>query len=348
MTTRRLATIVAADVASFSAMMERDEEGTAARIRALRLSVIQPALDRHHGRLVKTTGDGFLAEFASPVEAVRSALAIQDQLAKRIDETIRLRIGINLGDIIIEDDGDVIGDGVNIAARLEQIAEPGGLCLSGAVHDQVEGKIDRSFENRGEQHVKNITRPIRVYALAGTVTAQRERAVLPLPDKPSIAVLPFQNMSGDPEQEYFADGVVEEIITALSRFQHLFVIARNSSFTYKGRTVDVKQIGRELGVRYVLEGSVRKAASRVRITGQLIDASTGAHLWADRFEGAKSQVAKQAGTYGPDNRGRIICSISKPTIAAGSSPSAMRGIFIKSGTSMPGRLALHSIAMPPL
>jgi TolB-like protein len=261
MTTRRLATIVAADVASFSAMMERDEEGTAARIRALRLAVIQPALDRHHGRLVKTTGDGFLAEFASPVEAVRSALAIQDQLAKGIDEAIRLRIGINLGDIIIEDDGDVIGDGVNVAARLEQIAEPGGVCLSGSVHEQVAGKIDRSFENCGEHHVKNIARPIRVYALAGTVTAQRERAVLPLPDKPSIAVLPFQNMSGDPEQEYFADGVVEEIITALSRFQHLFVIARNSSFTYKGR-----------------------------ITGQLIDASTGAHLWADRFEGALEDI----------------------------------------------------------
>jgi TolB-like protein/class 3 adenylate cyclase len=290
MTTRRLATIVAADVASFSAMMERDEEGTAARIRALRLSVIQPALDRHHGRLVKTTGDGFLAEFASPVEAVRSALAIQDQLAKSVDEVIRLRIGINLGDIIIEDDGDVIGDGVNVAARLEQIAEPGGVCLSGAVHEHVAGKIDRSFENCGEHRVKNIARPIRVYALAGTVTAQRERGILPLPDKPSIAVLPFQNMSGDPEQEYFADGVVEDITTALSHFKALFVIARNSSFTYKGRAVDVKQVGRELGVRYVLEGSVRKAPNRVRITGQLVDAATGAHLWADRFDGGLGDI----------------------------------------------------------
>jgi len=290
MTTRRLATILAADVASFSAMMERDEEGTAAHIRALRLAVIQPALDRHHGRLVKTTGDGFLAEFASPVEAVRSALAIQDQLTKSINQAIRLRIGINLGDIIIEDDGDVIGDGVNVAARLEQIAEPGGVCLSGSVHEQVAGKIDHSFENRGEQYVKNISRPIRVYALAGTVTVQRERAVLPLPDKPSIAVLPFTNMSGDPEQEYFADGMAEDIITALSHFKALFVIARNSSFTYKERAVDVKQIGRELGVRYVLEGSVRKAANRVRITGQLVDTATGAHLWADRFDGGLGDI----------------------------------------------------------
>lgn len=294
MTTRRLAAILVADVAGFSALMERDEEGTFARVRAVRREVIEPALAKHQGRLVKTAGDGFLAEFVSPVETVRCALAVQDEMARReagAGEPIRLRIGVNLGDVIIEEDGDVYGEGVNVAARLEQIAEPGGLCISQEVHGYIAGKVGALFEDRGEQQIKNIARPVRVYARAGAAPAKRaDPKLLPLPDKPSIAVLPFTNMSGDPEQEYFADGIVEDIITALSRFKWLFVIARNSSFTYRDRAVDVKRVGQDLGVRYVLEGSVRKAKNRLRITGQLIEASTGAHLWADRFEGTTDDI----------------------------------------------------------
>jgi adenylate cyclase len=304
MSTRRLAAILAADVAGFSAMMERDEEGTAARIRALRAEVIEPALARHQGRLVKTTGDGFLAEFASPVEAVRSALAIQDQLgaAESDQNPVQLRIGINLGDILIEEDGDVLGDGVNVAARLEQMAEAGGICISGKIHAEIEGKIDQPFEDRGEQQVKNIARPVRVFALHGVHSLRAQSNPLPPPDKPSIAVLPFTNMSGDPEQEYFADGVVEDIITALSRMKWFFVIARNSSFTYKDRAVDVRQVGRELGVRYIVEGSIRRAGGRLRITGQLIEAATGHHVWADRFDGSAEDVF--------DFQDRITCSIA--------------------------------------
>ena len=289
MTTRRLAAILAADVVGFSSMMEKDEEGTLARVKALQREIIEPRVKERGGRVVKTTGDGFLCEFGSPVEAVRCAVEVQEATTANGTDLL-LRMGINLGDIIIEPDGDIYGDGVNVAARLEQIAEPGGLAISGPVFDQVEGKVPVSFESRGAQQFKNIARPVRVYALSGNAPKVSEPKPLPLPDKPSIAVLPFTNMSGDPEQEYFADGVVEDIITALSRFKWLFVIARNSSFTYKGRAVDVKQVGRELGVRYVLEGSVRKAAARLRIAGQLIEASTGAHLWADRFEGDLEQV----------------------------------------------------------
>lgn len=272
--------------------MERDEEGTYSRIGNLRREVIEPRLSEHQGRLIKTTGDGFLAEFASPIAALRCALAIQgDQLDDA--NALRLRIGLNLGDVIIEQGGDVYGEGVNVAARLEGLADPGGILISGKIHSEVEGKVTADFEDRGEQQVKNITRPVRIYAVrsatapigsASTIAAIDNSRPLALPDKPSIAVLPFQNMSGDPEQEYFADGMVEDIITALSHFRNLFVIARNSSFTYKGRAVDIKLVGRELGVRYVLEGSVRKAANRVRITGQLIDALTGAHIWADRSD----------------------------------------------------------------
>jgi TolB-like protein/class 3 adenylate cyclase/tetratricopeptide (TPR) repeat protein len=295
---RRLAAILAADVVGFSALMERDEEGTYARVGRLRREVIEPRLSDHQGRLIKTTGDGFLAEFASPIAALRCALAIQNSSSNAPDE-LRLRIGLNLGDVIIEEGGDVYGEGVNVAARLEALAESGGILISGKIHGEVEGKVEATFEDRGEQQVKNITRPIRIYAVrsagastsAATILSQLDPVKpLPLPDKPSIAVLPFENMSGDPEQEYFADGMVEDIITALSRFKALFVIARNSSFTYKGHAVDVKKVGRELGVRYVLEGSVRKAANRVRITGQLIDATTGAHLWADRFDGTLEDV----------------------------------------------------------
>jgi adenylate cyclase len=292
MTTRRLAAILAADVVGFSALMELDEEGTFARIGSLRREVIEPHLSEYQGRLIKTTGDGFLAEFASPIAALRCALAIQGNLTNSPD-ALRLRIGLNLGDVIIEESGDVYGEGVNLAARLEGLAEPGGILISDKIHREVEGKVEAAFENRGEQQVKNISRPVHVYAVraAGSLASQQpetasllQSPALTLPDKPSIAVLPFQNMSGDPEQEYFADGMVEDIITGLSRIKWLFVIARNSTFTYKGRAADVKQVGRELGVRYVLEGSVRKAADRVRITGQLIDAGTGAHVWAERYD----------------------------------------------------------------
>jgi adenylate cyclase len=296
---RRLAAILAADVVGFSALMERDEEGTYARIGRLRHEVIEPRLSDHQGRLIKTTGDGFLAEFASPIAALRCALAIQGNLSNAPD-ALRLRIGLNLGDVIIEEGGDVYGEGVNVAARLEALADANGILISDKIHREVEGKVEATFEDRGEQQVKNITRPVRIYAVRSIGTASTSAAIslsqfdpgkpLPLPDKPSIAVLPFQNMSGDPEQEYFADGIVEDIITALSRVKWFFVIARNSSFTYKGRAVDIRQVGRELGVRYVLEGSIRKSGNRIRITGQLIEAATGNHVWADRFEGSLEDV----------------------------------------------------------
>src|SRR6516164_1692432 len=300
--TRRLAAILAADVAGYSRLMGADEEGTLAALKAIRRELADPKIKEHHGRIVKTTGDGLLLEFASVVDAVRCAVEVQRELAERNadvppDRRIELRMGINLGDII-KDGRDIYGDGVNVAARLEALAEPGGICVSRVVRDQVRDKLAFSFEDMGEQQVKNIARPIRVHRVllstepgpskpvVGTATGPS----LALPDKPSIAVLPFQNMSGDAEQEYFADGMVEEIITALSRIRWLFVIARNSSFTYKGHAINVKQVGRELGVRYVLEGSVRKAGGRVRITAQLIEAKTLAHLWADRFDGSLEDV----------------------------------------------------------
>ncbi len=294
---RRLAAILAADVAGYSRLMGADEEGTLARLKAHRRELINPKIAEHQGRIVKTTGDGILIEFPSVVEAVRCAVEVQQGMNERNTDVpsaqrIEFRVGINVGDIIIDGD-DIYGDGVNVAARLEALAEPGSVWVSRAVRDQVRDRVTLGFEDMGEREVKNIARPVRVFRIAapsiGQPTASPKPA-LALPDKPSIAVLPFQNLSGDPEQEYFADGMVEDIITALSRMRWLFVIARNSSFTYKGRAVDVKQVARELGVRYVLEGSVRKAANRVRIAGQLIDGSTGAHLWADRFEGALEDV----------------------------------------------------------
>ncbi len=289
---RRLAAILAADVAGYSRLMGIDEEGTLVALKTHRREVIDPKIAEHRGRIVKTTGDGALLEFGSAVDAVRCATEIQRVMAKRNaatpeDRRIDFRIGINLGDIIL-DEGDIYGDGVNIAARLENLAEPGAICLSDSVYQQIRGKIDLQATDLGEQRLKNIAQPVRVYTLR--VDDVPARPSLALPDKPSIAVLAFTNMSADPEQEYFADGMVEDIITALARFRELFVIARNSSFTYKGRAVDVKQVGRELGVRYVLEGSVRKAANRLRISAQLIDAITGAHLWADRCEGAIEEV----------------------------------------------------------
>jgi adenylate cyclase len=301
---RRLAAVLAADVAGYSRLMGTDEVGTARTLREHR-AVTDALVAKHAGRIVKTTGDGVLLEFPSVIDAVECAVAVQAVMDQRnegvpVDRRMLFRIGINLGDILIEGD-DILGDGVNVAARLEGIAEPGGICISSSAYDQVRGKVAVEFTDLGAQGLKNIDRPVRVYAaksrghlgiVAPSVlpaNAEVQRS-LPLPDKPSIAVLPFQNMSGDPEQEYFADGMVEDIITALSRFKSLFVIARNSSFTYKGRAVDIKQVGRELGVRYVLEGSVRKGGNRMRITAQLIDATSGAHVWADRYDRDPSDI----------------------------------------------------------
>src|SRR5271169_1472913 len=295
--TRRLAAILAADVAGYSRLMGADEEGTLERLKALRRELLDPKIAEHHGRIVKTTGDGLLVEFASVVDAVRCAGAVQQAMPERdtgvaADSRIELRIGINLGDVIVEGD-DLYGDGVNIAARIEALADAGGVFVSNTVHDHVRDRLPFVFEDLGEQQVKNIARPVRVYRVrdvdAKSLSAPAQ-PTLPLPDKPSIAVLPFANMSGDPEQEYFADGMVEEITTAISRLPWLFVIARNSSFTYKGHMVDVKQVGRELGVLYVVEGSVRKAGNRVRISGQLINTTTGAHIWADHFDGALDDI----------------------------------------------------------
>jgi len=296
--TRRLAAILAADVAGYSRLMGADEEDTHERLKAHFTQLLDPKIREHRGRTVKNTGDGLLAEFASVVDAVRCAVEVQRAMADRNagtppEKRIEFRFGIHQGDIIVED-GDIFGDGVNLAARLEGLAEPGSICVSGRVHADALGKVDVAFDDLGEQSLKNIARPLRVFAAriggAGAKITSVEKLPLPLPDKPSIAVLPFQNMSGDPEQEYFADGMVEEITTALSRIKWLFVIARNSSFTYKGQAIDVKQLGRELGVRYVLEGSVRRAGGRVRITAQLIDAIADAHLWADRFDGSLEDV----------------------------------------------------------
>jgi adenylate cyclase len=275
-----------------------DEVGTLAALKALRREIVDPTIAEHNGRIVKTTGDGMLVEFASAVDAVTCAVAVQGKMAECDDSTkheIAFRIGINVGDIIIDSE-DIFGDGVNVAARVENECEPGGVCLSDDTYRQVRSKLPFDFDDLGERSLKNIDRPIRLYAVRQSgVAAQTSLGVatampLPLPEKPSIAVLPFQNMSGDPEQEYFADGVVEDIITALSRFKSLFVIARNSSFAYKGKSPDIRQVGRELGVRYVLEGSVRKAGGRLRITAQLIDTASGTHTWADRFDGVLEDV----------------------------------------------------------
>jgi TolB-like protein len=291
---RRLRAILAADVVGYSRLTGVDEEGTHFRLKEHLRVLVDPSIAAHRGRVVKNTGDGVLVEFGSVVDALRCALNVQRGMAERNKDLppngrIEFRIGINVGDIIL-DSGDIFGDGVNVAARLEALAEPGGICLSDDAQRQLRGKLDIAFEDAGEHRLKNIAWPVRIYRVRPGRAAAKPRPALALPDKPSIAVLPFQNLSGDPEQEYFADGMVEDIITALSRFRNLFVISRNSSFTYKGHAVDVKQVGRELGVRYVLEGSVRKATSRVRITAQLIDAATGAHLWADRFDGALEDI----------------------------------------------------------
>jgi TolB-like protein/class 3 adenylate cyclase len=345
---RRLAAILAADVAGYSRLMGADEVGTLTALKAHRREVVDPAIAQHHGRIVKTTGDGMLVEFASAVDAVTCAVEVQEKMAEQAAEgtgpRIQFRVGINIGDILIDGD-DIFGDGVNVAARVENECKPGGVCLSDDAYRQVRGKTALAFDDLGEMLLKNIDRPVRIYAARSTTysgaaavkASANEGKPLPLPDKPSIAVLPFTNMSGDPEQEYFAEGVVEDIITALSHFGQLFVIARNSSFTYKGKAVDVKLVGRELGVRYVLEGSVRKFGSRVRITGQLIDASSGAHLWAERFEGSLEDIfelqdqvtASVVGQIAPKiEQAEIERTKRKPTDSLGAYDYFLRGMAV--------------------
>ncbi len=304
---RKLAAILAADVVGFSRLTGADEDRTLARLRALRSDLIDPTIAVHNGRVVKRTGDGILIEFRSVVDAVRCAIEVQNAMVERNaglpeDRRIAFRIGVHLGDVVEESDGDLMGDGVNIAARLEGIARPGAICLSEDAFRQVRARLDLAVSDIGEVQLKNIAQPIRAYSLEVGVPAdatpatpakpaapERTAALAP-PDKPSIAVLAFQNMSGDPEQEYFADGITEDVITDLSKIGGLLVIARNSSFAYKGKSVDIRVVARELGVRSVLEGSIRRAGARVRITAQLIDAETGGHLWADRFDRELSDI----------------------------------------------------------
>jgi adenylate cyclase len=326
---RRLAAILAADVAGYSRLMGFDEEETLRALKGHRKSLVDPSIAAHHGRIVKTTGDGMLVEFASAVHAVHCAIDVQRGMLERNaevapDRRIEFRVGINVGDIIIDGD-DIFGEGVNVAARVENECEPGGVCLSGSAFEQVRGKTSFAFDDLGERSLKNIDRPVRIYAgrpplsSAPAKPLAEARRALPLPDKPSIAVLPFTNMSLDPQQEYFADGIVEDIITALSRIRWLFVIARNSSFTYKGQAVDVKQAGRELGVRYVLEGSVRKGGNRVRITGQLIDALTGAHLWAERYDRDLSDIFAVQ-----DEIAASVAGVIEPALAAAEQQRVLR------------------------
>src|SRR5215472_3971718 len=320
---RRLAAILAADVAGYSRLMSVDEKGTHERLKTHFRELINPKITMHGGRIVKNTGDGLLAEFPSAVNAVRCAVEIQramvDQNADAPkDKRISFRIGVNLGDVIVEPE-DIFGDDVNIASRLEALAEPGGIWISRAVRDRIGERLPYSFDDIGEQSVKNIAHPVHVFRVRfegetkprPTGTPDIVAKSLLFPDKPSIAVLPFVNLSGDPEQEYFADGMVDEIITALSRIRWLLVVARNSSFTYKDQTVDVKQIGRELGVRYVLEGSVRKGGGRVRITAQLIESITGTHLWADRFDGSLEDIFELQ-----DKVASSVAGVIEPTLQA--------------------------------
>ncbi len=290
---RRLATILAADVVGYTRLMGADEAGTLERLKALRKELVQPKITERKGRIVKLLGDGLLAEFSSVVEAVQCAIDIQKELTEREhsvseDLRIRLRIGINLGDIILEGLSDIYGDGVNVAARLESLAYPEGICVSGDVFRYVKGKVKAEFEDLGEKELKNVSEPVRVYRITAfgvdLPSGQSKTEALPLPDKPSIAVLPFDNMSGDQEQEYFSDGLAEDIITALSHFRELLVVARNTSFSFKGKSATIDQISKKLNVRYVLEGSVRKAGNRVRVTAQLIDGRSNEHIWAERFD----------------------------------------------------------------
>jgi TolB-like protein/tetratricopeptide (TPR) repeat protein len=295
--TRKLAAILVSDIVGYSRLAGADEDRILARLRTLRSDLIDPILAVHHGRIVKRTGDGAIIEFRSVVDAVRCAIEVQNGLIERNagvpeDRRIQFRVGIHVGDVVEESDGDLMGDGVNVAARLEGICEPGGVVLSGAAYEHARDRFKETFVDLGEKTLKNIARPVHAYSVTWDRSAAKsnEPPSLSFPDKPSIAVLPFQNLSGDPEQDYFADGMVEDIITGLSRIKWLFVIARNSSFIYKGKAVDVRQAGRELGVRYLLEGGVRKAGNRLRVTAQLVEAETGAHLWADKFDGGLEEV----------------------------------------------------------
>jgi adenylate cyclase len=291
---RRLTAILAADVAGYSRLMGADEEGTLSQMKSHRRALVDPKIEEHRGRIVKTTGDGLLAEFASVVDAVRCAVDVQRGMLERNaeiakDKKIEFRMGVNVGDIII-DGGDIFGDGVNVAARLEGLAEPGGICVSARVQEDVRGKLDIAFDDEGELQLKNIARPVRVYRVQFSVPASAARAALPIPDKPSIAVMPFDSLSADPDQAYLADGIVEAITAELSRIRSFFVIARNSAFTYKGRAVNVRDIGRELGVAYLLEGSVQKAGNRLRITVQMIETEGGAHVWSSRYDGTMDDI----------------------------------------------------------
>ncbi len=353
-TKRRLAAILAADVVGYSRLLGADEAATLGRLRALRREVIDPLLAEHQGRVFKTTGDGLLAEFPSAVQALRCAIAIQNSL--RADASaLQLRIGLHQGDVVIEGD-DLLGDGVNIAARIEPLAEPGGICISARVREDAAGKIPLEVEDLGTPELKNIAQKVRVFRVR--LAAEPTRP-LPLPDKPSLAVLPFQNMSGDHEQEYFADGMVEDITTALSRVGWFFVIARNSSFTYKGRAVDVRQVGRELGVRYVLEGGVRRAGGRVRITCQLIEGSSGRHVWADRFDGDLADIFELqdritesvVGAIEPSlQRAEIARATAKPTESLNAYDIYLRALqqfylYTETGNREARRLLCEAIAM---
>ena len=311
---RRLAAVLAADVAGYSRLMGADEVGTLAALKAHRREIVDPEIAAHNGRIVKTTGDGMLVEFASAVDAVSCAVAVQEKMAERTaagtGPRFQFRVGINIGDIIIDGD-DIYGDGVNIAARLEAICTPGGMCISDDMFRQVRAKLDLSFEDGGVQNLKNIAEPMRVwrYSVSGVPSTRRDAEVSAgiMQDGASIAVLPFDNMSSDPEQEYFADGMVEDIITALARYPSLFVVARNSSFAYRGKSPDIRAVGSDLGVQYVLEGSIRRAARRMRVTAQLIEAETGRHIWAEKYEGILDDVfhlqdhivSSVVGTIGP-------------------------------------------------
>ncbi|WP_247541539.1 adenylate/guanylate cyclase domain-containing protein, partial [Bradyrhizobium sp. 168] len=291
---RRLTTILAADAAGYSRLVGIDEEGTLDRLRTIRKDLIDPMIAAHRGRIVKTTGDGLLAEFASVVDAVRSAIDMQQVMAESNsglvqDRRIEFRVGINLGDVVVEDDGDLMGDGVNVAARLEGIAEPGGICLSSAAYDQVRGKLDIAAQDRGQQQLKNIAELVQIYSISAAHPAAAAPHTTVAP-RLSIVVLPFVNLNGNSEQDYFVDGVTESLTTDLSRIPGAFVIARNTAFTFKGKPVDVRVIGRELGVRYVMEGSVQGGGDRIRVNAQLIDTETGAHLWAERFDKPRADI----------------------------------------------------------
>jgi TolB-like protein len=304
---RQLAAIVAADVVGYSRLIEQSEAGTLAALKERRRTILVPLVAHHHGRIVKVMGDGVLVEFASAVNAVTCAVELQNRMGEANnglpeDRRVVLRVGINLGDVVV-DGGDLYGDGVNVAARLQGMAGPGDICVSGSVYEQVKRKLDLGFDELGPQTIKNIAEPVAVYRV-GSQSSSVEKEPLALPSKPSIAVLPFVNMSNDPEQEAFVDGLTEDLITDLSRTTGLFVIARNSAFAYKGRPVDVRRIARELGVRHLLEGSARRAAGRVRINAQLIDAIGGDHLWAERFDrGLEDIFAVQDEVTGKNRRG---------------------------------------------